>query len=150
MILAAMLEEFFYRGYLQFTLTAGIGFWPAALITSALMAAAHTLNPGWNVLGLFNVFAFGLVACFLLRTTGDLWMQMGLHAMWNWSEVYFYGVPSGGILGNGHLLQGNLYGPVWLTGMPFGVEASSLNAALLLIWWCIFASWLHGVKYPKR
>lgn len=34
------------------------------------MGAAHTMNPGWTVLGLTTVFGFGLVACFLLRRTG--------------------------------------------------------------------------------
>jgi membrane protease YdiL (CAAX protease family) len=37
------------------------------------------MNPGWTVLGLTTVFGFGLVACFLLRRTGDLWMPIGLH-----------------------------------------------------------------------
>jgi membrane protease YdiL (CAAX protease family) len=149
MILAATVEEFFYRGYLQFTLTSGIGFWPAAVITSTLMAAAHMLNPGWTVLGLCTVGGFGLIACFLLRRTGDLWMPIGLHAAWDWGETYFYGVPDSGQMGNGHLFQGSFHGPAWLTGMPFGVEAGWPNVALFLIWWFWFAKWLREVKYPK-
>jgi uncharacterized protein len=148
-LLAATVEEFFYRGYLQFTLTSGIGFWPAALITSALMAAAHTFNPGWTVLGLFTVGGFGLIACFLLRRTGDLWMPLGLHAAWDWGETYFYGVPDSGQMGNGHLFQGSFHGPAWLTGMPFGVEAGWPNVALFLIWWFLFTKLLREVKYPK-
>jgi len=146
-IIAAIYEEFLYRGYLQFTLTSGIGFWPAALATSALMGAVHALNPGWTVLGLVTVFGFGLIACFLLRRTGDLWMPLGLHAGWNWGEVYFYGVPGSGLMGKGHLLQGSFHGPAWLTGMPFGVEAGWPNVAVFLIWWFIFAKWLRQVKY---
>lgn len=149
LILAAIFEEFFYRGYLQFTLTSGIGFWPAALTTSVLMGAAHALNPGWTVLGLATVVGFGLVACFLLRRTGDLWMPIGLHAGWNWGEVYFYGVPCSGLMGKGHLLEGSFHGPASLTGMPFGVEAGWPNVALFLIWWFIFAKWLCEVKYPE-
>lgn len=147
--LGVTVEEFFYRGYLQFTLTGGIGFWPAALITSALMAAAHTLNPGWTVLGLFTVGGFGLIACLVLRRTGDLWMPLGLHFAWDWGETYCYGVPDSGLMGNGHLLQGGFHGPAWLTGMPFGVEAGWPNVALFLIWWLLFAKWLRQVKYPK-
>lgn len=147
--LAATVEELFYRGYLQFTLTTGIGFWPAALVTSMLMAAAHTFNPGWTVLGLLTVCGFGLIACLLLRRTGDLWMPIGLHAVWDWGETYFYGVPDSGFMGNGHLFQGSFHGPAWLTGMPFGVEAGWPNVALLLIWWLIFAKWLRQVKYPR-
>jgi uncharacterized protein len=149
MTLAALVEEFFYRGYLQFALTGGIGFWPAALITSGLMAVAHTFNPGWTTLGLFTVGGFGLIACFLLRRTGDLWMPIGLHAAWDWGETYFYGVPDSGLMGNGHLFQGNFHGPAWLTGMPFGVEAGLPNIAVFLIWWLLFAKCLRRVKYPK-
>jgi membrane protease YdiL (CAAX protease family) len=148
-ILGTMVEEFFYRGYLQFTLTGGIGFWPAAVITSALMAAAHMFNPGWTVLGLCTVGGFGLIACLLLRRTGDLWMPLGLHAAWDWGETYFYGVPDSGQMGNGHLFQGSFHGPAWLTGMPFGVEAGWPNAMLLLVWWILFSRWLRAVKYPK-
>jgi len=149
LILATMVEEFLYRGYLQFTLTNGIGFWPAAVITSALMAAAHMFNPGWTLLGLCTVGGFGLIACLLLRRTGDLWMPLGLHAAWDWGETYFYGVPDSGQMGRGHLFQGSFHGSAWLTGMPFGVEAGWPNVALLLIWWILFSKWLRGVKYPK-
>jgi hypothetical protein len=148
-ILGTMVEEFFYRGYLQFTLTGGIGFWPAAVITSALMAAAHMFNPGWTVLGLCTVGGFGLIACLLLRRTGYLWMPLGLHAAWDWGETYFYGVPDSGQMGNGHLFQGSFHGPAWLTGMPFGVEAGWPNVALFLLWWILFSKWLRAVKYPK-
>jgi hypothetical protein len=148
-ILAAMVEEFFYRGYIQFTLSDGIGFWPAAVVASAIMGGMHALNPGWTALGLATVFGFGLIACFLLRRTGDLWMPIGLHAAWNWGEIYFFGVPCSGLMGNGHLLQGSFHGPDWLTGMPFGVEAGWPNVALFLIWWAIFAKWLRNVKYPR-
>jgi hypothetical protein len=34
LFLGALLEDFLYRGYLLFTLTTGIGFWPAAIATS--------------------------------------------------------------------------------------------------------------------
>jgi CAAX protease family protein len=148
--LGVTVEEVFYRGYLQFNLTSGIGFWPAACITSALMAAAHTFNPGWTVLGLFTVGGFGLIACFLLRRTGDLWMPLGLHFAWDWGETYFYGVPDSGQMGHGHLFQGSFHGPAWLTGMPFGVEAGWPNVALFLLWWFLFTKWLRETKYPRR
>ena len=149
LILGVTLEEFLYRGYLQFTLTSGIGFWPAALITSVLMAADHIFNPGWTVLGLLMVGGFGLIACFLLRRTGDLWMPLGLHFAWDWGETYFYGVPDSGLMGRVHLFQGNFHGSAWLTGMPFGVEAGWPNLAVFLIWLIVFSKWLPGVKYPS-
>jgi uncharacterized protein len=150
MTIGCAVEEYVYRGYLQFTLTPAIGFWPAAVATSALMAVAHMLNPYWNVLGLFNVFLFGLVACLLLRRTGDLWMPLGIHASWDWGEGYFFGVPSSGQTAEGALRQGAFHGPAWLTGWPFGPEAGWPNVALLLIWFFLFAYWFREVKYPKN
>src|SRR5262249_19418139 len=78
-ILVAVREELRYRGYGLFTLATGIGFWPAAIISSVYFAYTHSHNPGETPLGLFNVAVFGLFACFLLRRTGNLWMPIGLH-----------------------------------------------------------------------
>jgi membrane protease YdiL (CAAX protease family) len=147
--LAAVLEDFLYRGYLLFTLTTGIGFWPAAVVSSLLMGGAHYFNPGGHGLGPFITFIFCLVTCLIVRRTGDLWMAMGLHATWDWSAVFFYGVPSGGQMGQRHLLNASFHGPAWLTGGTFGPEAGWPNAALIVIWGIIFSVWLRGVKYPR-
>jgi uncharacterized protein len=45
-LLSAIAEEFLYRGYAQFTLTTGIGFWPAAAVLSALFGLGHLSNVG--------------------------------------------------------------------------------------------------------
>jgi hypothetical protein len=45
--------------------------------------------------------------------------------------------------------DGDLHGPAWLMGMPYGVEASWLNVALPLIGWFMFANWLRDMKYPR-
>ncbi len=41
-----MFEEFLFRGYAQFTLATGIGFWPAATALSAAFGAVHLHNSG--------------------------------------------------------------------------------------------------------
>ena len=142
-------EDFLYRGYLLFTLTTGIGFWPAAVVTSLLMGGAHFLNPGGHGLGPFITFLYCLVSCLVIRRTGDLWMALGIHGAWDWGAIFFYGVPSSGQQGQGHLLTASLHGPVWLTGGTFGPEAGWPNAGLLVIWGIFFAVWLRGVKYPN-
>jgi uncharacterized protein len=149
LFLSALLEDFFYRGYLLFTLATGIGFWPAAAVTSLLMGGAHYFNPGGHGLGPVAATLYCMVTCLVLRRTGDLWMPLGIHSAWNWGEVFFYAVPSSGQSAHGHLLNGSFHGPAWLTGGAFGPEASWPNIALLVIWWFIFSAWLHGVKYPN-
>jgi CAAX protease family protein len=141
-------EDFLYRGYLLFTLTTGIGFWPAALVTSLLMGGAHFLNPGGHGLGPFITFLYCLVSCLVIQRTGDLWMALGIHGAWDWGAAFFYGVPTSGQTAQGHLLTASLHGPAWLTGGTFGPEAGWPNAVLLAIWGIFFSVWLRGVKYP--
>jgi uncharacterized protein len=147
--LGALLEDFFYRGYLLFTLTTGIGFWPAAVMTSLLMGGMHYFNPSGHGLGPVNATLYCLVTVLVLRRTGDLWMPLGIHSAWAWAEVYFYGVPDSGYRANGHLLNAGFHGNALLTGGGFGPEASLFTLVMMVIWGVIFSVWLRGVRYPN-
>jgi uncharacterized protein len=117
-------EEFSFRGYPQFTLATGMGFWPAAFLLSAIFGGLHLFNPGENLLGAAQVFLVALLFCLTLRRTGDLWFAVGLHAAWDWAETFFYGVPDSGFQGRGHFLNPMVHGPTWLTGGSVGPEGS--------------------------
>jgi membrane protease YdiL (CAAX protease family) len=52
-------EEALFRGYLQATLTRGIGFWPAAVVLSLLFGAGHLANAGETVSGVSGVMVQG-------------------------------------------------------------------------------------------
>lgn len=132
-LLVGLSEEFLFRGYSQFTLARGIGFWPTALLTSCAFAAAHRFNPGETLTGLAGVFAIGLFFCLTLRRTGSLWFAVGFHAAWDWGETFFYSVPDSGWLAPGHLLSSKLHGPTWLTGGSAGPEASVLCFAVIAV-----------------
>jgi uncharacterized protein len=147
--LGALLEDFLYRGYLLFTLTTGIGFWPAAVVTSLLMGGLHYFNPGGHGLGPVSATVYCLVTVLILRRTGDLWMPLGIHAAAAWAEIYFYGVPDSGFPANGHLFTASFHGSTLLTGGGFGPEASIFTLVLLAIWALIVSLWLRGVKYPN-
>ena len=149
LFLGAVLEDFFYRGYLQFTLTTGVGFWPAAAITSLLMGGMHYFNPSGHGLGPVSATLYCLVTVLVLRRTGDLWMPLGIHSAWAWAEVYLYGVGDSGYRANGHLLEANFHGNLLLTGGGFGPEASIFSLVMLSIWGVIFSVWLRGVRYPN-
>ncbi len=148
-ILVALREEFRARGYGLFTLASGIGFWPAAIVWSAFFGYSHGGNSGENWIGLLNVGLFGLLACLLLRRTGNLWMPIGLHMAFDWGETYFYGVADSGQVLPGHLLNTSSSGPWWLSGGTVGPEGSVLCTLLLMVLGVICAVWLREVKYPK-
>lgn len=132
-------EEFTFRGYLQYTLTTGTGFWPAAVLMSLVFAAAHAGNPGESRVGIASVFLFGMLFCLFLRRRGDLWWAVGFHAGWDWGQTFFYGVPDSGLKPYHNLFDSAFNGPVWLTGGTVGPEASIFTPIVLLIVAVIFA-----------
>jgi membrane protease YdiL (CAAX protease family) len=130
-LLTGIFEEFAVRGYPQFTLTRSIGFWPAAVITSLILGLAHAGNSGEAMLGLIGVFAVGLLACLMLRRTGDLWFPIGFHFSWDYAESFIFGVPDSGNVAVGHLLSTHMHGSRWLTGGSVGPEGSVLAFVIL-------------------
>jgi membrane protease YdiL (CAAX protease family) len=47
-LLLGFAEEFAYRGYSQATLMGGMGFWPAAVLLSAIFGAVHYFFGPWR------------------------------------------------------------------------------------------------------
>lgn len=133
-ILVGIFEEFSFRGYMQSTLTSGMGFWPAAIVLSFIFGAGHLGNPGEALFGAIMAGSFGLLAAFALRRTGNIWLPIGMHASWDWGETYFYGTPDSGLLAQGHFLNSSFHGPAWLTGGSVGPEGSWLVFGVLIIW----------------
>jgi uncharacterized protein len=126
-------EEFAFRGYLQFTLTTGMGFWPAAFLLSILFGLAHAANAGESKFGLFSVVCFGVLFCLFVRRTGNLWWAVGFHAGWDWGQTFFYGVTDSGFKPYHNLFNSSFSGPAWLTGGSVGPEASIFTPIILLI-----------------
>jgi membrane protease YdiL (CAAX protease family) len=146
--IVGLAEEFAFRGYLQFTLTTGMGFWPSAFLLSALFGLAHAGNPGESKAGLLSVVLFGLLFCFFLKRRGNLWWAVGFHAGWDWGQTFFYGVPDSGILPYHNLFNCSFTGPAWLTGGSVGPEASIFAPVVLAVVATLFAAVYRENRYP--
>jgi membrane protease YdiL (CAAX protease family) len=146
-LLVGLFEDFHFRGYLQFTLTRGIGFWPAALLLSGYFGWSHHLNEGERWTGLLAAAVIGLFFCLTLRRTGNLWFAVGFHAAWDWGETFVYSVPDSGTVFPGHLLKTAFRGPDWLTGGVVGPEGSWLCFVVIAATWVVFARMYRDVKY---
>jgi membrane protease YdiL (CAAX protease family) len=142
-LLLGCAEEFAYRGYSQATLMSGMGFWPAAVLLSAIFGAVHYFfKPMENWMDGLSVGLFGLFWCFTLRRTGTLWFAIGFHAMSDYSDMVLFAQPNTGNNGQsltGHLLDVSYRGPEWLTGGPRGTEASALEFLILAFLFFAFA-----------
>jgi len=138
-LLVGLFEEFLLRGYAQFTLARGIGFWPAALLLSCVFGAIHLHNPGEGWTGALAAVLIGLFLCYTLRRTGDLWFAVGFHSAWDWGESFIYSAPDSGVVSPGHLLSSSFHGPAWLTGGATGPEGSVLCLLVIGAVWAAFA-----------
>jgi membrane protease YdiL (CAAX protease family) len=139
-IVPAFMEEVLFRGILFRWIEEFGGSWAALFVTSALFGAAHIMNANatW-----FSSFAIAVEAGLLLggayMLTRSLWMPIGLHAAWNFTQGFLFDVPVSGMDQNG-LVEARLSGPELLSGGRFGLEASVLallvatGAGLWLIW----------------
>ncbi len=148
-LLAGLVEESLFRGYIQYTLASGIGFWPAACVMSGLFGLGHAFNSHENAVGSIAVVMFGLLLCLFLWRTGNLWCAVGFHLGYDWGQM-FYGVPDSGIVPYHNLLSSTLSGPHWLTGGIVGPEASVLTPIALLLVALVFSRYHREVRYPIR
>jgi uncharacterized protein len=127
-LLVGLNEEVLFRGYSLLTLARGMGFWPAALLLSALFGADHYFTkPMETWADGFSTGLIGLFLCYTVRLTGDIWLASGFHFAWNFAALGVFGGPNTGNDGKpiaGHLLASSFHGPQWLTGGPMGPEAS--------------------------
>ncbi len=142
------LEEFLFRGYALYTLATGIGFWPAAVLLSALFGAVHLHNAGETWVGGLSAALIGMFLCLTVRRSGSLWFAIGLHAMWDYSESFLYSVPDSGAMVEGHLLNSSFHGPRWLTGGSVGPEGSALVFVIIAAMLVVFDRLYPKVHFP--
>jgi membrane protease YdiL (CAAX protease family) len=143
-VLVGLFEEFAFRGYTQFTLASGIGFWPAAILLSAAFAASHLGNPGEGWVGALQVFWVAMFLCLTLRRTGSLWFPIGVHMAFDWGETFLYSVPNSGVVATGHLTAATLHGDRWLTGGTVGPEGSVICFVCVGLAIALFAWFYRG------
>ena len=132
-ILAAVGEELSFRGGLFRLLEESFGTTIALVASAALFGLLHGLNPGATVI---STVAVALEAGVLLGAayalTRNLWLPIGLHLGWNFTEGGIFGVSiSGGATAKG-LFSVSLVGHTLLTGGQFGPEASVVAIVVCL------------------
>ena len=124
-------EEILFRGVLFRWIDEKWGFW-AALVTSALVFGfMHYSNPEGT---LWSSVAIAVEAGLLLgaayKWSGTLWVPVGIHWAWNFSQGNIFGFKVSGQEAGESLLHAQMEGADWLTGGAFGAEASVVAVAV--------------------
>ena len=123
-IAAGVIEELLFRGAIFRIIEASLGTWIALAISAALFGLVHLGNPNASWIA---AVAIALEAGVMLGAayvlTRRLWLPIGIHAAWNFTQGGIFSVAVSGGKTDG-LLVASLNGPQWLTGGEFGAEAS--------------------------
>ena len=121
---AGVSEEIIFRGVFFRIVEESLGSWLALLLSAALFGLAHAPNPGATTV---STLAIALEAGITLAAgymyTRRLWLVIGLHTAWNFTEGGIFGTSVSGTDAHG-LLTLQFHGPDLLTGGAFGPEAS--------------------------
>jgi membrane protease YdiL (CAAX protease family) len=143
---AAVTEELLFRGILFRWLEQFGGSWVALLVTSAIFGAVHLNNPNASAIAAVGIaFEAGVMLGAAYMLTRSLWLPMGIHAAWNFTQGEIFDIPVSGTKVDG-LVDARLAGNPLLTGNGFGLEASviAMVVATLFGLWLLWLAIKHG------
>lgn len=151
-IFPAISEEMLFRGILFRWIEEFGGSWAALLLTSAFFGAAHLANPHASPIAAVGIaLEAGVMLGAAYMLTRSLWLPMGIHAAWNFTQGEVFDIPVSGTPVHG-LLAARLSGPPLLTGNGFGLEASliAIIVATLFGLWLLYLAVRKGEVMRPR
>ncbi len=126
-IQSGVMEEVLTRAVILRLLWRAFGPWVAFALSAALFGALHLGNPNASVFAAICIAVdAGIMLGAFYALTGRLWVSIGVHAAWNFTQGYLFGAA----------VSGTDFGPAlatstarpgfadYLTGGAFGPEAS--------------------------
>lgn len=139
-------EELLCRGFMYQRLLKSTNSPAFTIIFNSLFfAALHLFNNGMSILPFYCILIFGVLASMLVYYFDSLWMVMGLHAMWNFTQSILLGLPNSGnnvpysIFKIGSSVKGSFaYNPI------FGLEGTIFSCVLMTA--CCVALYLWKSK----
>lgn len=139
---SGFMEELIMRAIILRLLMRAFGIWPALVVQAALFGALHLANPNATPTAAAAIAVeAGLMLAGFYLLTGRLWMAIGVHAAWNFTQGWVWGASVSGIpVVESWLVSKPKPGaPEFLSGGAFGPEASlpamvvgTLTAAVVL------------------
>lgn len=131
---SAFFEELFFRGVLMRITAEVFGSWAGLFVSATAFGLVHLNNEGATWQGaIFIAVEAGLLLGAAYLLTGRLWLSMGWHAAWNFTQsAVFSGINSGNEPSHG-FIRTAIDGPDWLTGGSFGMEGSVVALILCTV-----------------
>jgi len=144
-IAAAVGEEIVFRGVVYRRLEERLGTTIALVVSAAVFGLVHAGNPGANWASTLAIaLESGVLLGLAYAARRSLWLPIGLHFGWNFTEGGIFGAAVSGGQYSG-LIHASFAGPPLITGGAFGPEASlpalvvSLAASTALGWYAVYS-----------
>ena len=130
---AALIEETLIRAIFFRIVEESLGSVIALVASAALFGFMHAFNPGATLVSTVAIaLEAGVILAAAYLYTRRLWMAIGLHAAWNFTEGGVFGASVSGGAAHG-LFASHFHGATILTGGAFGPEASVVAVVVCLI-----------------
>ena len=133
LLIGALAEEMVFRGYPFQHLEQAIGGFRSLLIFSIFYGLLHLHNPGATRVAIGNSMLIGVLLSSAYLRSRALWLPWGIHFGWNAMLGLGLGLPVSGYRVLNLWIYTQPYGPQWLTGGYYGVEASATATLIILI-----------------
>lgn len=132
-VMAGVTEELLIRAVAFRILESWLGSWLALGISALLFGLMHLPNPQATALSSVAIaLEAGVMLAAAYMVTRRIWLAIGIHVAWNFTQSGIFGVPTSGVASPG-FLEGHLHGPSLLSGGAFGPEASIIAVAVCLV-----------------
>jgi len=131
-ILVGWNEELLSRGYHLQVIESGTNISVGLIISATIFGLLHILNPNANWISTLGIVFAGIFLGFGYVRTRNLWLPIGLHIGWNFSEGVIFGFPVSGWTGF-QITNNTFTGPLLWTGGSFGPEAGLIVLPALLL-----------------
>ncbi|MBN2010284.1 CPBP family intramembrane metalloprotease [candidate division KSB1 bacterium] len=132
-LLAGYFEELLFRVIIFQKIEKLLGTWLALAIIAILFGLMHAGNKNASLLSTIAlILEAGILLTASYMFTRRLWLAMGLHAAWNFTQNGIFGVTVSGSKANG-IFVSELSGPNFISGGTFGAEASIFAVIICLV-----------------
>lgn len=149
-IMAGVTEELLLRGVAFRILESWLGSWLALTASAVLFGLMHFPNPQATVLSSVAIaLEAGVMLAAAYMVTRRIWLAIGIHIAWNFTQGGIFGVPISGVDTGGYL-EGTLHGSPLLSGGDFGPEASIVAVVVCLAIGVYFLRLAHAKGHILR
>lgn len=148
-IQAAVIEETLFRIILFRLLWRAFGAWPALIGAAVVFGGLHLLNPGSTLFSAACLIAGEGILAALYMLRGRLWLPVGMHAGWDFTQGWIFGSAVSGMtfFAGGPLVTRPAPATAdVLSGGGFGPESTVASLAVSLIASAVllYAAWSRG------